>query len=166
MIKWLCFFPLHLFVVFICWWSNPLACLFVTKRLRTDKVKRLNKETFTFDREYLYGIFYLWQTHDNAVDEGWWGLYNIPFLQNTTQEDYDNSKLIRYWCRVWWLSRNTAYGWTYKLFSVPQDEGFQIKKDLPLFGKFYNSINIGWKSHKNIENKLYAGRILGIRKYE
>ena len=64
-----------------------------------DVYKRQGKQYATFDREYLWGIFSLWATHDNAVDEGWWGLYDIPFLANTTQADYDSSALIRYWCR-------------------------------------------------------------------
>ncbi len=162
---WLiCFIP-ALLVEIICWLTNPIACLFVVKRPRTDVVKRgFNKRTVTMQREYLWGILDLWSTHDNAVDEGWYGLYEIPFLANKAQSDYDKSRLIRYWCRVWWLSRNTAYGWTYLLFSLPVGKGWQFKKDIPLWFGYYNSVNIGWKSHKGMPRLLYANRIIGLRK--
>jgi len=163
-ILWIVYFIPALLVELFCYLTNPLACLFVVKRTRTDAVKRLNRETVTMPREYLRGIFYLWSTHDNAVCEGWYGLYDIAFLKNKTQADYDNSALIRYWCRLWWLSRNTAYGWHYLLFSLPVGEVWQIKKDIPLGFGYYNSINIGWKSHKNKPRLLYANRIIGIRK--
>jgi hypothetical protein len=115
-------------------------------------------------RDNLVPFFRLWQTHDHPVDHAWWGAYDI--LTSKSQEDYDNSWFIRYYARVWWLARNTAYGWHYKLFSVAQDEGFQIQgKTKPIFG-YYNDYNFGWKSHDNIERKMYAGRILGIRKVE
>lgn len=165
-----------------CWLTNPIACLFTRRDSRYDYVKRLGIHA-VLERDYLRQPFYLWQTHDNAVDEGWYGLYDIPFLASKTQSDYDNSWLIRYWCRVWWLSRNTAYGFHYKLFSKPREDAyfiferswielrlfkssFQLEAQIPLgFGRF-NSLNIGWKSHKLMERKLYANRLLGIRKYD
>ncbi|MDP3088880.1 MAG: hypothetical protein Q8M99_11925 [Methylotenera sp.] len=161
---WLVYFIPAILVELFCFITNPIACMFVRKEPRHDIVKRLGKKYYTFDREYLWGIFYLWQTHDNAVDEGWWGLYDIAFIRSKTQADYDNSQLIRYWCRVWWLSRNTAYGWHYLLFSVHLDKGWQVKKDIPLLFGYYNSVNIGWKSHKGKPRLLYANRIIGIRK--
>jgi hypothetical protein len=165
-ILWLVYFAPALSVELFCFLTNPLACLFVRREPRTDTVKRLNRQIVTLQRDYLRGWFYLWQTHDNAVDEGWYGLYSIAFLKNKTQADYDSSALIRYWCRLWWLSRNTAYGWHYKLFSLPVGKGWQIKKDIPLFFGYYNSVNIGWKPHKGKSHLLYANRILGIRKYD
>ena len=161
---WASYFIPALAVELFCWVTNPIACLFVRKEPRHDIVKRLGKQYATFDREYIWGIFSLWATHDNAVDEGWWGLYDIPFLANTTQADYDNSELVRYWCRLWWLSRNTAYGWHYLLFSLPLDDGWQYKAQKPLLFGYYNDINIGWKSHKSKPRKLYANRIIGLRK--
>lgn len=163
-LRWCVYFIPALLIEGFCFLTNPIACLFVVKRQRTDIVKRHGKHAMTFNREYLRGIFYLWQTHDNAVDEGWWGLYEIPFITNATQDDYDKSSIIRYWCRLWWLTRNTAYGWNYLLFSVPLDDGWQIKKDIPLAFGYYNSINIGWKTHKLMPRKLYANRIIGLRK--
>lgn len=164
-VLWIVYFPFALFVEILCWWLNPIAVLpcFVERKIVTEKSKRLGG-VVTIEREFLKGWLNLFSTHDNPVCEGWHGLYNIPFLADTTQEDYDNSALIRYWCRLWWLTRNTAYGWTYLLFSVPLEDGWQIKKDIPLAFGYYNSVNIGWKSHKLMPRKLYANRIIGLRK--
>ena len=184
---WIIYFIPAMLIEFLCWLTNPIACLFTRRDLRYDYVKRLGLN-ITLERDYLRQPFYLWQTHDNAVDEGWYGLYDIPFLNDKTQADYDNSWLIRYWCRLWWLSRNTAYGWLYALFSKPKElvpvavheygledgdglwlcltrfeHSFQFEAHIPLWGGKYNSINIGWKSHKLMPRRLYANRILGIR---
>jgi hypothetical protein len=185
---WFVLFIPALLIEDFCWLTNPIACLFTRQDKRYDYVKRFKVHAL-LDRDYLRQPFYLWQTHDNAVDEGWYGLYEIPFLKDKTQSDYNSSWLIRYWCRLWWLSRNTAYGWHYVLFSKPKDlvpiavheygkEGFglwlcltrhehsfQFEAHIPLgFGK-YNSINIGWKSHKQMPRRLYANRLIGIRSY-
>lgn len=169
-LRWLLYFIPVLLVEIICWFTNPIACLFVYKAYRTDVVKRHNKLTMSFQREYLKGIFALWSTHDNAADEYWWGLYNVnswfKSVREWTQADYDHCAFVRYVCRVLWLSRNTAYGWNYKLFSLPVGEGWQIKKQIPLLFGYYNDVNIGWKAHKTKPRLLYANRIIGIRKYK
>jgi hypothetical protein len=159
--------------------------------MRWDVVKRLDKQAVNMPRDYLIPLFYLWQTHDNAVDEWWYGLYNVDhwfkFAQNWTQRDYDNSWFVRYYCRLMWLWRNCAYGWHYALFSRPKEQSiavyekgtegvgfwyqlslfnssFQLECHVP-FGARYLSINIGWKSHKTTGRLLYANRIIGFRKY-
>ena len=187
-LRWILYFIPALLIEGFCFLTNPIACLFVISSPRSDVVKRLNKQVLTLPRDDLIWLFKLWQTHDNAADEGWYGLYDIPFLANKTQQDYDNSWLIRYWCRVWWLSRNVAYGWHYLLFSRPKEtaqtqyskgiEGkgfwyllgvykssFQFQCHIPL-GNRYISMNIGWKPHKRMPRLLYANRIIGLRKYK
>lgn len=183
---WLLLFIPALIVEGLAWLTNPIVCLWVRKEPRTDTVKRLNRGTFTFDREYLLDRFMLWQTHDNAVDEGWWGLYDIKLLRGKNQADYDTTWWIRYYARLWWLARNTAYGFHYAWFSRPFEEPIQIiekgVKDTigwsrltirpsswqyqalkPFwFGKV-NSINIGWKAHKGMPKLLYANRPIGLR---
>jgi len=184
---WLLLFIPALLIEGFCFVTNPIACLFTRRYTRYDYVKRLGIHA-VLERDYLKQPFYLWQTHDNAVDEGWYGKYAIPFLADKTQSDYNNSWLIRYWCRVWWLSRNTAYGFHYELFSKPKEDAyytyekgiegetawfklqmfkhsFQLEAHIPLgFGK-HNSLNIGWKAHKQMDKKLYANRLIGIRNY-
>ena len=185
---WLLLFIPALVIELLCFITNPIACLFTRRESRYDYVKRLGIHA-VLERDYLSQPFYLWQTHDNAVDEGWYGLYEIAFLQGKTQSDYDNSWLIRYWCRIWWLSRNTAYGFHYALFSQPKEvaylviergnedktfwfklqmykNSFQLEAQIPLFLGRYNSLNIGWKKHKLMDRTLYANRLFGIRSYK
>lgn len=189
--RWFFYFIPALIVEVICWWLTPIVCLFVVKRMRTDVVKRdYNKAVVTLEREYLPDWLSLFGTPDNAVDESWWGAYE--FFWNATSEQYFGSWWVRYYYRCQWLFRNTAYGWHYFLFSLPEDEvlsvkshgvkgkGFwyeytqrksswQLEAHLPTpFTKRYSSVNIGWKGHKGDDLKLvmYANRVIGLRKYK
>lgn len=191
LLRWILYFTPALLVEIICLISNPIACLLVSKEYRVDRVKRLGRDVLMV-RDYPIDLFRLWNTHDNAIDEWWYGLYNndsyLKILRDATQADYDSSWWIRYLCRLHWLMRNNAYGWLYKLFSMPVEpivktyelgnEGvsfwyklqiyknsFQFELQLPLGGR-YLSMNIGWKSHKGFDRKLYANRIIGFRKYK
>lgn len=190
---WILYFVPAIVVELVCVLTNWLVAFFVTSAVRTDVVKRLDKRTVTLLRDYLVAPFYLWQTHDNAVDEWWYGMYNVnhfDFAKKWTQRDYDNSRWIRYYCRVCWLYRNIAYGWHYKLFSRPKElnptvytkgvEGkglwyllqvypssFQLEAHIPI-NNYYLSVNMGWKPHKGIDRLLYANRIppFGFKKYK
>jgi hypothetical protein len=190
---WLLFFIPALLVEVACYILSPFVALFVTRSPRYDVVKRYDKRKLLMERENLIRPLILFQTHDNAVDEWWWGMYNtdhwFKFAREWQQSDYDNSAFIRYYCRVMWLWRNCAYGWLYFLFSRPKEFGgririkgnensgfwyelktypksFQLESHIPLFGKRYFSLNIGWKAHKLTERLLYANRIIGFRKYK
>lgn len=192
--KWLLYFIPALAIELFCYATNWFVALFTTRAPRFDVVKRLNKEKVTLERDYLIAPFYLWQTHDNAVDEWWYGVYNEKDYwkkaREWTQGDYDNSWWIRYYCRIKWLYRNTAYGFHYKFFSRPveyltklytygeEDSGklwfnlelypssWKFEAQIPLWSNRYYSINIGWKEHKEMPRKLYANRIIGFRKYD
>lgn len=166
---WILYFPLQLAISIFCKITAPVVCLFVTKELRTDRVKRFGNETLTFDREYLIAPFYYWQTFDNALDEYWFGMFTdecvIPAIRNATNADYVSKWWIRYACRVLWVWRNTAYGFAQFWFGRDPDQThFQIKKDIPLAFGYYSSTNIGWKPHKGFSRLMYAGRIIGLRK--
>jgi hypothetical protein len=187
---WLLYFIPALAIELMCYLLAPIVACFVTSRLRTDYVKRWRVEAGTF-RDYIITSLYWFQTHDNAVDEWWYGMYNtdhwFAFARAWTQSDYDRSRFVRYYCRLMWLWRNCAYGFHYALFSRPKEtacrvytrgtEGkgiwyelkiytssFQLECQVPL-GARYLSINIGWKAHKTTERLLYANRIIGFRKY-
>jgi hypothetical protein len=191
-IKWILIFLPALAIELWCYLTSPIAALFIRTEPRFDRVKRLGNKSVTLPRDYLIKPLYWYQTHDNAVDEWWYGLFNedsyFKTLREATQEDYDISMLLRYVCRVHWLWLNCAYGFHYNLFSQPieplirkyehgvEEQGFwyqlqlfkssfQLEAQIPLGNRYY-SINIGWKAHKNIPNKLYANRIIGFRKYE
>lgn len=189
-LRWILYFIPALVVEVFCYLTNPIAALFTYRERRFDTVKRLGSIKATLPRDYLW--LSLWQTHDNAADEWWYGVYNeahwFRFAQNWTQGDYDNSWWIRYYCRLMWLYRNNAYGWLYAIFSRPKEtalntrvygteyqgfwlqlktypSSFQFEFQVPL-GARYLSVNIGWKAHKSTERLLYANRIIGFRKYK
>lgn len=191
LIIWLLYFIPAIAIELLCYILAPVVACFVRTEPRHDVVKRLNKQMVTMPRDYLIKPLMWFQTHDNAVDEWWYGMYNVnhwfKFARNWMQADYDQSRFIRYYCRVMWLWRNCAYGFHYALFSrtkeLPlnvyeygiEDAGlwfklqifkssFQFELQLPL-GKRYLSINIGWKAHKFTERLLYANRIISFRTY-
>lgn len=150
--------------------TAPLTCLFVTRKLRTDVVKRLLKIEITLYRDDLVWWLSWFGTDDNDVSEWWYGCYNsksnFAFIRNWTQDNYDNSKLIRYYCRVMWLQRNSMYTFNRKFFGLDKNNSlaWHYTKDKLLGFGYYNSINIGFKAHKGIDRLMYAGRVLGIRK--
>jgi hypothetical protein len=187
---WLLMFIPALVVEVFCYLTNPVAALFTVRELRTDRVKRSpwDNGTYTLVREYLPKPIRWSQTHDNAVDEYWYGAFNTDshfrFLREATQEDYDSSWWIRYCCRVHWMYRNNAYGFLYNLFSRPleelsykkehgiEDGGafwwllqvypsiFQLELQIPIWKtNRYMTINMGWKPHKGFPRVMYANRI-------
>jgi len=190
LVRWgLYFIPAFVVEVF-CYLLNPIVALFITSEPRMDRVKRApwNNGTFELERDYLIKPFRWFQTHDNAVDEWWYGAFNstsfFKFLREATQEDYDNSWWIRYCCRLMWMYRNNAYGFMYNIFSRPleklsykkehgkEDSGklwwllqvfpssFKFEAQIPvMFTKRYMTINMGWKAHKGFPKVMYANRV-------
>lgn len=175
--KWVLLFVPAIIVELICYVLNPFVAILTRKELRTDKSKRLGG-VVTIERDYLVRPLMYFQSHDNAVDEWWYDLYNedsfFKSLREATQEQYDNSWWLRYVCRVMWLYRNNAYGFLFYWFSTPvealesekivgtEDNGnfwmhyqafkrsFKLEAQLPiLFTKRYLSVNIGWKEHRS-----------------
>lgn len=191
--RWFLYFIPALVIELLCYILAPIVALFITTRPRTDVVKRLDKKIVTMPRDYLIAPLYWFQTHDNAVDEWWFGVYNtdhwFKFAREWTQADYTDKITVRYYCRLMWLWRNCAYGFHYALFSRAKESiaktysygiesaglwyqlqifksSFQLEAHIPLLGRRYYSLNIGWKSHKETEKLLYANRIIGFRKYK
>lgn len=188
-LRWLCTFPVMFVLFFVGRILSPFACLFITHTLFTDRVKRLDKVEVTMPRERLVWWLSWFDTHDNATDEYWYGMYEDWLLDyfKVNQEDYDNSKLIRYYCRVMWLQRNNLYSFNNRFFSKPlesdvgvievgdedtanwtrftlRNNSFQYERHIPLFFGYWSSVNIGWKKHKNQPRMIYAGRVFKLTK--
>lgn len=122
-LRWALLFIAAFAVELFCYLTNWLACLFTRWELRTDRVKRIANKQHTMMREYPLKWLNYYNTHDNAIDEWWYGAYNtnshFKWLRESTQSNYDNSWLLRYICRLHWLYRNNAYGFMYTWFSRP-----------------------------------------------
>ena len=149
--------------------------------LRTDTMKRRAAQRgeprytqYTELREYLPEKWAGYQTHDNACDELWWGLYDSSVNNRYSQEDYDTKAWLRYYNRVAWLTRNKAYGFSYTEFGAPkgtsvghtfthgvEDSGelwvcikthehwFHYEAQVPTGNGKYRSVNIGWKANRS-----------------
>lgn len=143
----------------------PIACLFVVAAPRGDMVKRYNRQFMIMYRDDLPDWLAWFRTFDNPVDEYFWGVY--PMAKNVNVTQYHNSALLRWFFRVCWLWRNSAYTFNKKFFGIAKDSplAWQYKADLPLMFGYYNSVNVGWKSHKGFDGLMFAGRIIGIRRY-
>lgn len=144
-IRYLLYFIPHSIVALLCWITNPFVCLFVTR---------------SKGRDDLIPLFRLWQPYDAHVDEYWYGKYG----NSSADWTYNTSAWTRYKYRLLWLSRNTGYGWSYLLFSIPHGTGFQLKGQTKPFLGYCNDYNIGWKSHTGFNRDDYAARIIGLRK--
>lgn len=163
-LRWaLLFIPMP-FLVVIGRVLSPIACLFIVRKPRTDVVKRLGKAVDTIERDDLQDWLSWFRTDDNAADEYWYGWYD---QDNTkTQEYYDTHAFYRWYCRMMWYQRNNLYTFNRQYFGLEKGSkwAWQYKAIKPLWFGWNNDINIGYKSHKNIERLMYAGRILGLRK--
>lgn len=186
--QWLWRLPFALSLKVLCMLLAPVVALFITSRERTDRVKQLDNKQHTLMRDYLVKPLYYFQTHDNAVDEWWYGAYNresvLAYFRDATQAKYDSSCFFRYACRVMWLWRNSGYGFLYNWFGRPLDEvvsieeignktsgywsrmitrktSFQLKKRIPTPWFWYLEINIGWRTHDGFDRAMYADRPIG-----
>ena len=187
-LDWLWRLPFVWLIKIIATIFAPLIGLCIAHQERTDRVKRLGNKQVTMQRTYLIKWLYWFQTHDNAVDEWWWGCFNessaLAYFRDATQAQYDKSAFLRYACRVMWLWRNVGYGFAYNVFGRKLDEelwikergvekqgfwykltqrrsSFQLKMTIPTPWFWYLDINIGWKTHKGFPRAMYAGRLIG-----
>jgi hypothetical protein len=125
---WLIYLPLVLLCSALCYLTNWLVVLFADK----------NSE--------LHGIWHLWQTYDNSITPSDvtelhelpsfllynWKAHYYEYEADTSYMDDIKRKrwyttcinddwtlwerLQRYICRVYWLTRNCAYGWCFYVF--------------------------------------------------
>lgn len=195
-LRWLVYFIPSLVIEIMCYLLAPFVSLFIRTEARTDRVKREGNLTLTMMRDYLAQPLMWFQTHDNAVDEWWYGAFNtehwFEFARLATQDDYNNKAWFRWYCRVMWLWRNCGYGFLYNLLGrdlgthphikyvrvhgikhqgfwyeyTVRLNSFQLEAQIPLYGLRHITINIGWKEHDGFPRALYANRIIGFRKYK
>ena len=115
-------------------------------------------------REQLVRWLYWFQTFDNPLDEGYYGNYGLSEWVNRFRADYASSGLCKYMFRVYWMWRNSVYGFARHPFGVDcrsvayvyyraekdflavSDDGFGWFTPFQLRGVFYGVyVYIGWK---------------------
>ena len=192
--RWFLYVPLQLLIMIICYITNPIVVLFADK-----------------DGE-LHGFLRKWQTFDDSCDSedcvtkyvpDWmrYDFYEYYWAEKRYDPNYGRmmkrsiniaplpliDRLKRYCCRVFWLSRNCAYGFAIDWFGVtinPDDvvviddykageseRNILVTRDLK-YWKIYNSMRImntkyrwkiylGWKFYnvKSIHRAMLAFRI-------
>ena len=191
MIRWLLYLPFSLAIEIVGMVLTPLIALFIYREPREDRVKRLDNQTVTIDHDYLIKPLAWFQTVDNAVDEYWYGMFNasslLPYLRNATQEQYDQSAFLRYFCRCMWMWRNAVSGFNYYPFGVMDEpassvtekgtknsgqfwyrltkrpSSFQLQAQIPIISRLSNDIKMGWKAYKGMPRLTYSGRFIGLR---
>lgn len=161
---WLALLPFSFVIGIIGRLLSPIVCLFIKREPVLDTVKRLGKQRVKLDRDRLVWWLTWFDTDDNCTDEYWYGWYDESSTK--TQAYYDTHAVYRWYCRIMWLNRNSMYTFNRKFFGLPKDSplAWQYKADIPLWFGYYNSVNIGFKSHKGIDRLMLAGRFLGLRK--
>lgn len=142
----------------LCYLTNPIVVLFA------DEYGNLPK------------IFKLWQTHDNCLDVSWMIYedqvldcfkydFNKHYIYHYEDKDNGNfipgyveiidpnftikEKIQRYFCRLSWLYRNNAYGFSYYILGRKLDLNNQniiknIRKTNPLYELYFSYINKGY----------------------
>lgn len=144
MLKFLIFLPFQLLIMLFCYLTNWIVVLFADK-----------------DGE-LKGIWHLWQTWDDSID-------NREYIMNVAPKfiryDFDKynreyqgetnefgrkryyvanfkelplkDRIKRYFCRVGWLTRNCAYGFAFYIFGTWVDNSKMVYVDSPEKKQYY-----------------------------
>jgi hypothetical protein len=168
----------------------PLICLFTRQEMRVDRMKRRAREwgdpsytQYEAMRDYLPKWLNWFQTHDNAMDEYWYGDFKDSINSKYSQTDYDKSWLLRYYNRVKWGWRNNTYGFQYFTLGVAEEDSpyksfeegtedsgklwvkidvyanyFQYECQIPNGKGGYKHYNFGWKAHRSAPILAETGR--------
>lgn len=200
-IKWLIFAIIDLLFNIIAYLTNPFVLLFA------DEVGNLPS------------IFKWWENYDDHMDVDWMIYeHHVPKFAEYDfnrhykyHDEYEAEKLIgehrgyvdlldpnftlkerfqRYICRLVWLYRNCAYGFSYYVTGIdirkadivehktPKEDGytwfttdyaFCYKDERPSFGKYYWDNYVGWKFSgvsDDVERCMLALRITPFHKEE
>ena len=75
-------------------------------------------------RQYLVGWLHLFSTHDDGVDAGWYqGLYDDRAPDGWPVQAREGSVVYRYALRIWWIVRNSCYGFAHYVFGFDRTGG-------------------------------------------
>lgn len=179
---WLLYFPVAVLTYILCLITNPLVILLC------DENGELN------------GIWHLWQTWDDSCDSMFFMDNVCPkFLDYDYRKHYEcrmeeidgnrvrlvsinrglafsfKERVQRYFCRLWWLTRNCAYGFAYEWLSKdvviedvkaiyedeytsfhydPVSHAWALSSDQPIIKGFLKwEVYLGWKIPLGLSGK-------------
>lgn len=121
--------------ILLTWLLSPILAMscFMVKE---DPHKRTNYPSEHFKpsgpRAFLLKQIWWFQTHDNPLDEWWYGNYVEDSWLKTTfsQTDYITKWYVNYKARLNWLCRNPAYGFQFFLLGYDfNNVKYIVKKD-------------------------------------
>lgn len=120
--RWVIFAALELLLSAVAVLLSPvLALLYVTR----DSHPYCSA---TGPREYLHGWLHLFSTHDDGIDAGWFGgHYDDRAPAGWPQKARDGSRLHRWLLRMWWIARNSGYGFALHWFGFDRSGGYTSK---------------------------------------
>lgn len=132
--------PFSILVQLLVWIFAPLIALPYVSELRHDKAKRVaevrgeDRHTeYTILRQYLLPWLRWAGSDDNAIDEAFWDGY---IFTNVPIDYYNDSKILQYLARVYWVIRNPAMSFNRNVIGVKvKDQYFKEAKIIKLFGK-------------------------------
>lgn len=191
MIKWLMYLPLAICLHIICWILNPIVVLFCDEFGELDGwMHYFQTWDDSCDSEYFMKnvcpkfLDYGWDEHYYSFEDTdvWTALYDKKRKFSIIHPDAEwtiKQRIQRYFCRVWWLYRNSAYGFmmyclgadmsgaTYKLvqdneFYCRDNKGYFCYKNEKQFCRYLRwKIYLGWKTYPGNGNPslcMYAYR--------
>ena len=82
----------------------------------------------TGPREYLRGWLHLFSTHDDGIDALWFkGFYDDRAPAGWPEKARAGSWWAKYYLRVLWIIRNSAYGFAHYIFGFDRSRGYSTK---------------------------------------
>lgn len=79
-------------------------------------------------REYLPGWLHLFATHDDGIDAGWYmGLYDDRAPAGWPKMARNGSKVARWHLRMWWILRNSGYGFAHFVLGFDRSAGYTTR---------------------------------------
>ena len=112
--------PRRMWLGFVVWGllALPMVALVITSYLFAPLIALPVFVRVIDGREYLVRWLYWFQTFDNPLDEAYHGNYGLSEWVNRFRGNYATSGLSKYMFRVYWMWRNSVYGFARHPFGV------------------------------------------------
>lgn len=156
MVLWLVYLPFALITMIACYLTNPIAVLFCDKDGELHGIWRnwqtwdnsCNPSDVTECKQLPAWLCYDWKRHYEEYEDDTPELKAVGRKRWFTRCIDDNwtikERIQRYICRVYWLTRNCAYGWAFYVLGITPGVRWVVErkdKDVISVHEDYN----GWQ---------------------